>query len=271
MRANTAAVLAREEAVRQAHAMDEGLRGDLQPEIVAADGKGTTAMASAAQLHHAQVIADGVHGDLQAQITALTQVIVNGLDSNAQNDAATRAELEQRILDGDARVRAEFQALLDSVREHFEAQLAVVHDELEQPQYVVGSVTSLPAGSAPTVVITGTEAPYALEFGIPQGAAGQTGAQGATGPAGTNAAGGITRLALGVGRIGLALLLGQSVDVVVQLSRPMATTGYQVTIPPQAGWTFGTPKAKTLTSVTIPVTAALALALGATFVLEAYE
>jgi hypothetical protein len=38
-----------------------------------------------------------------------------------------------------------------------------------------------------------------------------------------------------------------------------------VKIPPTSGFTFGTPKAKTKTTVTIPVTAGLALAVGQSF------
>lgn len=278
MRALTAGLVARSLAVFRARRFDQQLHDQLQPEITAADSQGRTAsamagdaMVSVAQLDARQVIADEVHNDLQAQITAAIQVFAARLDANAQNDETTAAAIRAEFAAADARVRTEFQQLLDAYRQHAETQLAALQAEMDEPEYIVGSVTSLPAGSAPSVTITGTERPYALNFGIPQGAAGQTGLTGATGPAGTNASGGISRIGFGVGRIAVALIIGQSVDVVVQLSRPMATTSYSVFVAPQAGWTFGTPKNRTATSVTIPVTAGLALAVGATFIVEAYE
>lgn len=71
--------------------------------------------------------------------------------------------------------------------------------------------------------------------------------------------------AIGTGRIAVALILGGTVDVVVTLSRTMPNNTYTVQVAPTAGFTFGTPKAKTATTVTIPVTAGLALAVGASF------
>lgn len=77
-------------------------------------------------------------------------------------------------------------------------------------------------------------------------------------------------VAVGTGRIAVALLLGGAVDVVVNFSRSMPTTTYNIGIAPTAGFTFGTPKNKTQTSVTIPVTAGIALAVGASFTVIAW-
>lgn len=72
-------------------------------------------------------------------------------------------------------------------------------------------------------------------------------------------------VAIGTGRIAVAVLLGGTVDVVVTLSKTMPATTYTVQVAPTTGFTFGTPKNKTTATVTIPVTAALALAVGASF------
>ena len=56
----------------------------------------------------------------------------------------------------------------------------------------IGTVTTLPPGSAATVTNTGTSTNAILNFGIPQGPTGPAGATGVTGPTGATGATGPT-------------------------------------------------------------------------------
>lgn len=76
-------------------------------------------------------------------------------------------------------------------------------------------------------------------------------------------------IAIGTGRLGTALLLGGSTDVVVTLSRAMPTNTYQVAVAPTNGMTLAV-KTKTTATVTVTVSAGLALSVGATFQLIAW-
>jgi hypothetical protein len=271
------AEIARLAAIRRAHQMDQDQAAMLQPEIAAAQRTGDDAVLTVSQANARAAARDAQAADLQAQITALTQLLVQGLDANAQNDAATAQQIREQFAAADAQVRVEFQALLDDVATHFAAQLAILQDELDEPEYVMGPVLTLPAGATPTVTVEGSERPYRLTFGIPQGAKGETGATGtagATGATGAAGAAGLVRLGLGFGRLGVALLVGASaVDVTVTLSRTMLNTAYNIELPPQYGFVFGAPKGKTTTSFVVPVSpaAGLGLSLGATFIAEAWQ
>lgn len=107
----------------------------------------------------------------------------------------------------------------------------------------------------------------------PKGDTGATGATGAIGPAGAQGAAGSSASATVVhtatGALTALLALGGSRDVTVTWSAAFANANYTVEVNPGPGMvggaTFGAAKNKTTTSCQIPVTATLALAIGAAF------
>lgn len=68
--------------------------------------------------------------------------------------------------------------------ESFEFAMGALYPDPGVAQVSVGTVTTLAAGSPATVTNSGTEQRMVLDFGIPQGADGQTGPQGPEGPQG---------------------------------------------------------------------------------------